>query len=143
MEDVADSATESMRGVLTSIEKMLTENRNEWEHYLPAARSAITFLDEVDYFSLPDQLAEQRWIVQVLQDYAYHDSDDGNIQDIADWCQASWLRILRDHPDDVESLTGSSSASGNYTFSLDIVNFPIKANRPPSLLKLSILTLFL
>jgi hypothetical protein len=43
----------------------------------------------------------------------------------------------------VESLTGSSSASVNYTFSLDIVNFPIKADPPPSLLKLSILTLFL
>jgi hypothetical protein len=85
---------------------VLNEHRGEWEIYLPVARSAIKSLEEVEYFSLPGRLAEQRWMVQVLQNYAYHDSDDGSIQDIADWCQASWLRILRDHPEDVESLTG-------------------------------------
>jgi hypothetical protein len=117
MEDTANSVTESVKEVLTSIENMLTEHRHEWKNYLPAARSTITSLDEVEYFSLPDRLTDQRRIVQVLQGYAYHDSDDGSIQDIADWCQASWLRILRDHPDDVETLTGSSSPSNNYVFS--------------------------
>jgi hypothetical protein len=108
MADAADSVIESVKGALTSIGRMLTERRDDWESYLPAARSTISSLNEIDYFSLPGRLAEQRWIVQVLQDYAYHDSDDGSIQDIANWCQASWLRILRDHPDDVECLTGSS-----------------------------------
>jgi hypothetical protein len=116
MEDAAGSVTESVRDILTGIENMLTENRDEWENYLQAARSIIASLDEAEYFSLPDRLTEQRLIVQVLQDYAYHDSDDGSIQDIADWCQASWLRILRDHPDGVEILTGSSSLSNNYAF---------------------------
>lgn len=126
MEDAADSITESVRGVLTSIEDMLTEHRDERENYLPVARSTITSLDEVEYFSLPDRLTDQRWIVQVLQDYAYHDSDDGSIQDIADWCQASWLRILRDHPDDVETLTGSSSPSSNNAFSSEsVIDYPI------------------
>lgn len=109
MAETADSVIESIRGVLTRIEIMLTEQRDEWENYLPAARSTTTCLDEFEYFGLPDRLAEQRWFVEVLQDYAFHDSDDGSIQDIADWCQASWLRILCDHPDDVESLTGSPS----------------------------------
>jgi hypothetical protein len=120
MEDTTDFVTQSVRDALTGIEIMLTEHRDEWESYLPAARSTVTSLNEVEYFSLPDRLSEQRWIVQVLQDYAYHDSDDGSIQDIADWCQASWLRILRDHPDDVETLTGSSSPSSNYAFSLEV-----------------------
>lgn len=130
MEGAADSVTESVRGVLTSIENMLTGHRDEWENYLPCARSAIISLDKVEYFSLPGRLAEQRWIVQVLQDYAYHDSDDGSIQDIANWCQASWLRILRDHPDDIESLTGLSSPSDNYAFSS--TDCPIQTNRPQS-----------
>jgi len=121
MEDAAHSSTESVRDVLTGIENMLTEHRDEWENYLPAARSTISSLDEVDYFSLPERFAEQRWIVQVLQDYAYHDSDHGGIQDIVVWCQASWLRILRDHPDDVDILTGSSSPSNNYAFTPESV----------------------
>ncbi len=112
MEDAASSITESLRGVLSSIRNMLVEHQDQWKNYLPAARSTMTSLDEIEYFSLPDRLAEQRWMIQVLQDYAYHDSDDGSIQDIAYWCQLSWLRILRDHPNDVESLTGSSSLSG-------------------------------
>jgi len=129
MEDATDSVTESVRGVLTGIENMLTEHRDEWENYLLAARSTIASLDEAEYFSLPDRLSEQRWTVQVLQDYAYHDSDDGSIQDIADWCQASWLRILRDHPDDVETLTGSSSPSNKYAISLEgVLNCPIQAD---------------
>jgi hypothetical protein len=118
MEDAADSLIESLRSILTGIENMLTENRDDWENYLPAARSTIASIDQVEYFSLPHRLAEQRRIVQVLQDYAYHDSDDGSIQDIANWCQASWLRILRDHPDDAETLTGSSLQHDNYTIYL-------------------------
>ena len=129
MEDATDPVAESVKGVLTSIENMLTWRRDDWEKDLPAARSTITSLNEVGYFSLPDRLAKQRWIVQVLQDYAYHDSDDGSIQDIADWCQASWLRILRDHPDDVEILTGSSSRSNNYASSPEgVVDCPIQAH---------------
>jgi hypothetical protein len=116
MEDAADSLTESVRDILTSIENMLTQHRDEWESSLPAARSTIISLDVAEYFSLPNRLTEQRWTVQVLQDYAYHESDDGSIQDIADWCQASWLRMLRDHPEDVVVLTGSSSSPNNYVF---------------------------
>jgi hypothetical protein len=106
MEDAADSVIDSVRNVLTDIESMLNGNRDQWENYLSTARSTIASIEEVNFFSLTNRLAEQRWIVQVLQDYAYHDSDDGSIQDIADWCQASWLRILQDHPDDMDTLTG-------------------------------------
>jgi hypothetical protein len=120
MEDAADSIIDSVRNVLTDIENMLNDNRDQWENYLPAARSTIASINLVDFFGLTDRLAEQRWIVQILQDYAFHNSDDGSIQDIADWCQASWLRILQDHPDDVDTLTGvflpirhSSTASEN------------------------------
>jgi hypothetical protein len=106
MEDAADSIIDSVRNDVSDIENMLNDNRDQWEHYLPAARSTIASINQFDFFGLSDRLAEQRWIVQILQDYAFHDSDDGSIQDIADWCQASWLRILQDHPDDVDTLTG-------------------------------------
>ncbi len=106
MEGTADYIIDSVKTVLKAIENMLNENRDQWENYLPAARSTISSIDEVDFFGLRRDLVEQRWIVQVLQDYAYHDSDYGSVQDIADWCQVSWLRILQDHPDDVDTLTG-------------------------------------
>lgn len=106
MEDTADSVISPVKGVIADIENMLYENPEEWENYLPAARSAIATVDKAKFFSLTKRLAEQRWVIQVLQDFAYHDPDDGGIKDIANWCEASWLTILQDHPDDVNTLEG-------------------------------------
>ncbi|OBT54589.1 hypothetical protein VE04_04033 [Pseudogymnoascus sp. 24MN13] len=52
------------------------------------------------------RLQEQVWLIQVLQDYSFHDADEGCIQDISQWCQSSWLRVLRDHPNNVTILKG-------------------------------------
>ncbi len=106
MEDDIEPWVENFKTLLTQIDNMLADDHDEWEDYLHAARSAVATLDRIHFFRMTDRLEEQRWIIQVLQDYAYHDADEGSIQDIADWCRASWLRILRDHPEDVDILKG-------------------------------------
>lgn len=106
IEDDIEFAVENVKTFLTRIDNMLLDNRDEWEDCLHAARSAITTLDRIHFFRMTDRLEEQRWIIQVFQDYAYHDPDEGFIADIADWCRTSWLRILRDHPEDVDILKG-------------------------------------
>jgi hypothetical protein len=106
MEQDTESVVVSVKRLLSQIDNMLADDADDWESYLPGAQSAISSLDRINFIRIPDRLPEQRWIVQILQDYAYHDSDEGAVRDIAEWCQAAWLRILRDHPGDFAALTG-------------------------------------
>ncbi len=69
----------------------------------------MTALDHIRFFRDPQRFAEQVWMLHGLQDYAFHDADSGCIRDIAEWCQTAWLRILRNYPENVETLTGMSS----------------------------------
>lgn len=119
MEEDTESLVNSVKTFLTQLHDILVEDVDHWEDYLTPARSAITVLDRIQYFELPGRLSEQRWIIQVLQDYAYHNPDEGSIQNIAEWCRKSWLRILLDHPEDVETLIGMSlQFDGSYSFPL-------------------------
>ena len=106
MEEDTESLVNSVKTFLTQLNNLLAEDVDYWDDYLPPARSAIAVLDRIQYFELPGRLAEQRWVIQVLQDYAYHNPDEGSVEYIAEWCRKSWLRILRDHPEDVETLIG-------------------------------------
>lgn len=106
MEADSEAILESVKRILSQINAVVAEDPDDWAAYLGRARSAVSSLDRIHFFRNTGRLAEQQWIIQVLQDYAYHDADEGNIRDIAEWCQASWLRILRDHPDNIEILTG-------------------------------------
>jgi hypothetical protein len=71
----------------------------------------MTALDHLRFFRDPARFAEQVWIIQGLQDYAYHDADTGCIGDIAEYCQTSWLRVIRNYPENVESLSGKLAPS--------------------------------
>lgn len=120
MEADSEAILESVKRVLAQIDSVVADDPEEWENYLGRARSAMSSLDRIHFFRDPSRLPEQQWLIQVLQDYAYHEADDGSIRDIANWCQTSWLRILRDHPDNVEILSGK-----NYLSAMTILwNFP-------------------
>lgn len=105
----SEGVVEQVKNAITSLDDVLATRPHEWETYVPSARSAMTGLDRIHFFRDPQRLAEQIWIIQGLQDFAYHDADSGAIRDIADWCQAAWLRILRNYPENVEALTGLAS----------------------------------
>jgi len=100
---------EQVKTIVTQLNDVVASNPHEWETYLPSARSALAALEHLRFFRDPQRYAEQIWILHGLQDYAFHDADSGCIPDIADFCQASWLRILRNYPDNVETLTGLGS----------------------------------
>ena len=85
---------------------MLQDFPAEWEGYLNFARSITTSFDLTDFMSDPNQTNEQAQVVGVLQKLAFHDADSGGVQDLADWCQRQWLKLLENHPDQLEALKG-------------------------------------
>ncbi|KAG0650743.1 hypothetical protein D0Z07_2376 [Hyphodiscus hymeniophilus] len=101
-----EELVEQVKSIVTLLYEVVSSRPHEWEAYVPSARSAMTALDRLRFFRDPARFAEQVWILQGLQDFAYHDADSGCIRDIAEYCQASWLRILRNYPENVETLTG-------------------------------------
>lgn len=105
---------------LVLLDKMLSERPQEWEQWLSTARSAMRAIDAMRFFKDNGRFQEQVWLIQVLQDYSFHDADEGCIQDIAQWCQSSWLRVLRDHPDNVTVLKGMTA---NLRLSSKLMNF--------------------
>lgn len=105
-EDNTEDLIEQVKGIITGLVDMISCRPHEWQTYLPSARSAVTALERLRFFRDPQRFAEQVWILQGLQDYAFHDSDSGFLLDIAQFTETSWLRLLRNHPDNVETLTG-------------------------------------
>lgn len=102
----SEEMIEQVKSIVAQLNGVVASSPHEWETYLPSARSALEALEHVRFFRDPQRYAEQVWILNGLQDYAFHDSDSGSILDVADFCQASWLRILRNYPESVEILMG-------------------------------------
>ncbi|OBT73869.1 hypothetical protein VF21_08255 [Pseudogymnoascus sp. 05NY08] len=96
----------NVKNNLVLLDKMLSERPREWEQWLSTARSAMRAIDAMRFLEDTGRLQEQIWLIQILQDYSFHDADEGRIQDISQWCQSSWLRLLRDHPNNVTILKG-------------------------------------
>jgi hypothetical protein len=101
-----EDLVEQVKSIVTLLYEVVSSRPHEWETYLPSARSAVTALDHLRFFRDAARFSEQVWILQGLQDYAYHDADSGCIRDIAEWCQTAWLRVLRNYPENVDTLTG-------------------------------------
>lgn len=94
------------KSIVDLLNEVVTERPYEWETYLASARSAMNALDHVRFFRETNRFVEQVWLLDSLQDYAFHDPDNGYIQDIAVWCESSWLRLLRTFPENTQILTG-------------------------------------
>lgn len=104
--DENENLVEQCKTIVTQIDEMLAEYPSNFEAHLPGARSVMTTLDRIHFFRAASRVAEQNWLVTGLQELAYHDADNGNIQDIARWCQESFLKILRNHPNNADTLSG-------------------------------------
>ena len=107
----SEEVIEQVKQVVTSLDDVVSNRPHQWETYLASARSAVTALERLRFFRDPSRFDEQVWIIQGLQDYAYHDADTGCIQDIAEFCQTSWLGVLRNYPENVEVLTGMQKST--------------------------------
>jgi hypothetical protein len=103
-----EDLVEQVKSIVTLLYEVVSSRPHEWESYVASARSAMNALDHLRFFRDPSRFAEQVWIIQGLQDFAYHDADSGCIRDVAEFCQTSWLRVLRNYPENVETLMGKS-----------------------------------
>lgn len=103
-----ENLIEQCKTIVTQIDEMLATDPRNFDAHVPGARSVMTALDRIHFFRDASRVAEQNWLVIGLQDLAYHDADNGSIGDIAAWCQASFLKILRNSPTNVDTLSGES-----------------------------------
>ncbi|KAG9238643.1 hypothetical protein BJ875DRAFT_510416 [Amylocarpus encephaloides] len=94
-----EGLVEQVKNIVTLLYEVVSSRPHECENYIPSARSAIAALDQIHFFRDPQRFAEQVWILQGLQEFGFYDADAGCIRDITEFCQASWLRILRNFPD--------------------------------------------
>lgn len=106
MDGAAEDALEQCKSHVNLLNEIRSSQTYEWESYLVTARSVMDALDRIRFLRETHRFAEQVWLLNSLQDFAFHDPNGGIVQDIADWCQAGWLRVLRNYPDNVETLTG-------------------------------------
>jgi hypothetical protein len=97
---------DQVKDIVDLLYEVVSSRRHEWQTYLDSARSIMNALDQLRFFRDPSRLGEQIWILQGLQNFACHDADNGYIQDIAEYCQVSWLQILRNFAENVEVLIG-------------------------------------
>lgn len=76
---------------------------------LSTARNMISFLNTSSFMAWPERYNDQIFIVSELQRIAYHDTDHGGVQDIAQWCVRTYLQLLsQNHEESPEVLTGTS-----------------------------------
>lgn len=102
----AEGYIEQAKEIVTLLNDITSSRPHEWETYLPSAHSAMDCLDRLHFFRDANRFQEQVWLIHGLQDFAFHDPDSGSIHDIAEWCQAAWLRVLRNYPDNLDCLMG-------------------------------------
>jgi hypothetical protein len=104
-----EDVVEQVKSIVTLLYEIVSSRPEECEAYIPSARSAMSALDQIHFFRDPQRFAEQVWILRGLQQFTFYDADSGSIRDVTEFCQASWLRILRNFPDNVEVLDGKHS----------------------------------
>lgn len=127
MSSTSESLIEQSKSIVDLLNEIIDQRPHEWETYVVSARSAMNALDHVRFFRESNRFVEQVWLLNGLQDFAFHDPDSGCIQDIAVWCETSWLRLLRTFPDEEQILTGKSPEWAREKSEADII---LKASEP-------------
>ena len=93
---------------IDQIDGVLNSSAGHWRDLLDPARTAMSGFDALSFFGDTGSLSTQVHVLSVLQNLAYHDVDTGGVTDIGDWTLLKWLRLLQDHPQDVEVLKGTA-----------------------------------
>lgn len=66
-----------------------------------------------------NRLDERLWLLNEVQQFAYHDSDSGGIAEFSSWCEIEYNRILSKNPVDVRALAGECNCPQYLTMSWD------------------------
>ena len=103
-----EASIEDAKNIVNILYEVTASRPHEWETCLPSARSVLACLDRLRFLRDLARFTEQAWIIQGLLESAYHDTDNsrlGSNRDIAETCQASWLRVFRTCLNNIEFLT--------------------------------------
>ena len=84
---------------------------------LGTARAIIAYLDTTGFMTWRDRFDDQIFVISELQNLAYHETDNGGVQDIAQWCIRQYLFLLNNSQEErIETLTGMKSVSWSQAF---------------------------
>ena len=77
-----------------------------------AARVLIVHINTTSLLSSSERFEDALQMISELQNFAYHDTDHGGVQDIAQWCLRAYLQLLaQGHESSPRLLTGKTEAS--------------------------------
>lgn len=96
--------------VLSNLRRENPTTQTEVHSRLGTARNMIAFLNSSSFLTWPERYNDQVFVISELQHIAYHDTDHGGVQDIAQWCVRAFLQLLtQNHEEAPEVLAGTSS----------------------------------
>ena len=77
-----------------------------WTHGTSAVKTCINYINASQMMFNDSRLDERLWILNEVQQFAYHDPDAGGITELATWCEIEYNRILSVNPLHVGALQG-------------------------------------
>lgn len=108
--DGSDPAEEQrITDILNSVRNLQSSSpttQTEISARVETARNIISHLSRSPFMSWPDRHDDQIFILNELQNVAYHEADNGGVQDIAQWCLQQFLTMLNRQSESLEALTG-------------------------------------
>jgi hypothetical protein len=113
----------------------LDANPDSWRDQLQAIRNITQSLELLDL--QPDESRKQ-WqlpLIEVFQQVAYADADNGGVPDIGNWCLRQAVTLLQVYPGDVDLLTSKNLLMSGDASNMSIVigrNWLHRAQKPLS-----------
>jgi hypothetical protein len=101
----------SAKSGLTTVRISLMRSPSSWQSYIGSVRTCVNYVDQSRIMASPSRLEERLWIIKEVQDFAYYDSDNGGIPELASWCEREWNRVLSTYPSHVGALKGCTPTS--------------------------------
>jgi hypothetical protein len=84
---------EEIRRILQSFQQPTT-TQTELSNRLSTTRHIISWINNSNILDGPDHYEDQVWMINQIQCVAYHDSDRGAVEDIAQWSIRAYLQVL-------------------------------------------------
>ncbi|KAK3635786.1 hypothetical protein LTR56_014492 [Elasticomyces elasticus] len=108
-----DDEERSISVCKTSVDRiysMLRTSPQEYQDFLPLARSVISHIDGTSFMQQTRRTAEQSWLIGGLQRLALIDNGNCEALDICTWCTRQWMTVTAREPQNVEALRGLGKA---------------------------------
>lgn len=108
------------QGLINARSYLQTPN---WRNGVSAVRTCISYVDASQIMFNNSRLEERLWILNEVQQFAYHDLDAGGVKDLATWCEVEYNRILSTNPSHIGALRGKFESS------LDSIMWGMNSNK--------------